>query len=192
MPDTAHLTGSFRTALILGGTRSGKSRYALSLAARFPQPRLFVATCEPRDQEMCCRIENHQNERGPGWETRETPLDLTATLNEVQGGYGVVLIDCLTMWLANLMGEPGADPAGIEAEGQRLVAGLAAARTPTILVSNEVGWGIVPENPLARAFRDQAGWLNQRVAQIADLVVLLVAGIPLLLKVGDPFETEPY
>ena len=183
---------NFKVALILGGARSGKSRYGLSLAEGFPAPRLFLATGEARDAEMAARIAAHQAERGPGWETREAPLEMPEALSDAQGQYGAILVDCLTMWLANLMGEPGADPAGIEAEGQRLVASLAAARTPTILVSNEVGWGIVPENPLARAFRDQAGWLNQRVAQIADLVVLLVAGIPLLLKVGDAFETEPY
>jgi adenosyl cobinamide kinase/adenosyl cobinamide phosphate guanylyltransferase len=181
----APLSGGFRVALILGGTRSGKSRYALSLAARFPEPRLFVATCEPGDEEMCARIDQHRLERGPQWETRETPRQLAATLAAARDGYGVVLVDCLTMWLTNLMLETGDHPAGLQQGLDDFLQALAARRRPTILVSNEVGWGIVPENPLAREFRDQAGRLNQRVAQIADLVVLVVAGIPLLLKVGD-------
>jgi adenosyl cobinamide kinase/adenosyl cobinamide phosphate guanylyltransferase len=186
----APLSGGFRVALILGGTRSGKSRYALSLAARFPAPRLFVATCEPGDEEMCARIEEHRQERGPQWETRETPLKLAETLAGDRDGYGVVLVDCLTMWLTNLMLREPDNPAGLQQGLDDLLQALAARRRPTILVSNEVGWGIVPENPLAREFRDQAGRLNQRVAQIADLVVLVVAGIPLLLKVGDLPEEE--
>jgi adenosylcobinamide kinase/adenosylcobinamide-phosphate guanylyltransferase len=186
----APLSGGFRVALILGGTRSGKSRYALSLAARFPAPRLFVATCEPGDEEMCARIEEHRQERGPQWETRETPLKLAETLAGDRDGYGVVLVDCLTMWLTNLMLREPDNPAGLQQGLDDLLQTLAARRRPTILVSNEVGWGIVPENPLAREFRDQAGRLNQRVAQIADLVVLVVAGIPLLLKVGDLPEEE--
>jgi adenosylcobinamide kinase/adenosylcobinamide-phosphate guanylyltransferase len=181
----APLSGGFRVALILGGTRSGKSRYALSLAARFPEPRLFVATCEPGDEEMCARIAQHRLERGPRWETRETPLKLAAALTAARDGYGVVLVDCLTMWLTNLMLKEQDNPAGLQQGLDDLLQALAARRRPTILVSNEVGWGIVPENPLAREFRDQAGRLNQRLAQLADLVVLVVAGIPLLLKVGD-------
>ena len=172
----------FRLALILGGARSGKSRYGLGLAARCPAPRLFVATCEPRDAEMQARIDNHREERGPDWETREACLDLPDLLTAPPEGYGVILVDCLTMWLSNLMLKEGARPAGIRAEGERLAQALAAARTPTILVSNEVGWGIVPDNPLAREFRDQAGWLHQKVAQVADLVVLVVAGLPAVIK----------
>ncbi|MEW6658764.1 MAG: bifunctional adenosylcobinamide kinase/adenosylcobinamide-phosphate guanylyltransferase [Thermodesulfobacteriota bacterium] len=172
----------FRLALVLGGARSGKSGYALSLAAGFPQPRLFVATCEPRDEEMRARIDNHQQERGPDWETREACLDLPDFLAGPPGGYGVILVDCLTMWLSNLMLKEGANQAGIRAECERLQKALAATSTPTILVSNEVGWGIVPENALARAFRDQAGWLHQRVAEVADLVVLVVAGLPMVIK----------
>jgi len=172
----------FRLALVLGGARSGKSRYALNLAEGFPLPRLFVATCEPRDEEMRARIDNHQQERGPDWETREACLDLPDLLAEPPGGYGVILVDCLTMWLSNLMLKEGARPAGIREECGRLAQALTAARTPTILVSNEVGWGIVPDNPLAREFRDQAGWLHQKVAEVADLVVLVVAGLPVVIK----------
>lgn len=176
------IPSSFRLALILGGARSGKSGYALSLAANFPQPRLFVATCEPRDAEMQARVDNHQRERGPDWETREACLDLPDFLAAPPPGYGVVLVDCLTMWLTNLMLQKGADKAGIQADCERLIKNLAVTRIPTILVSNEVGWGIVPENALARAFRDQAGMLHQQVAAIADLVVLVAAGQPLVLK----------
>jgi len=173
---------TFRLALILGGARSGKSRYALNLAESLPAPRLFVATCEPRDEEMRARIGNHQQERGPDWETREACLDLADFLSAPPDGYGVILVDCLTMWLSNLMLKEGADPDGIRAEGERLAQALAAARTPMILVSNEVGLGIVPDNPLARAFRDQAGWLHQRVVEVADRVVLVVAGLPMVIK----------
>jgi len=176
------ISTTFRLALVLGGARSGKSRYALSLAEGFPPPRLFVATCEPRDEEMAARIENHQRERGPDWETREACLDLPDFLAAPPGGYGVVLVDCLTMWLSNLMLKEDTHKAGIQGECERLLQALVAVRTPTILVSNEVGWGIVPENALAREFRDQAGWLHQKVAQIADLVVLAVAGLPLVIK----------
>ena len=191
MAETAQVPGGFRLALVLGGTRSGKSRYGLSLAARFPEPRLFVATCEPGDAEMAARIDNHRKERGPHWETREAPLDLAATLAEAQGGYGVVLVDCLTMWLSNLMLREGDNQAGIQAGCDRLAQTLAGSRTPTIVVSNEVGLGIVPDNPLAREFRDGAGALHQRLARIADLVVLMVAGIPLVIKVGNLFEGDP-
>jgi adenosyl cobinamide kinase/adenosyl cobinamide phosphate guanylyltransferase len=179
------LAESFRVALVLGGTRSGKSRYGVSLAVKFPAPRLFVATGEAGDAEMAARIQHHQKERGPEWDTKETPLGLPEALLAAQDRYGVVLVDCLTMWLANLMLRDGASAAGTRADGDRLVEVLQGLTTPTILISNEVGWGIVPENPLAREFRDQAGWLHQRVAQNADLVVLVVAGLPLVIKVSE-------
>jgi len=173
---------TFRLALVLGGARSGKSHYALSLAEGFPPPRLFVATCEPRDAEMQARIDNHRQERGPDWETREACLDLPDFLTLLPGGYGVVLVDCLTMWLSNLMLKEEDNKAGVQAECERLQKALAAVRPPTILVSNEVGWGLVPENALAREFRDQAGWLHQKIGRIADLVVLTVAGLPVVIK----------
>ncbi|MFZ5450784.1 MAG: bifunctional adenosylcobinamide kinase/adenosylcobinamide-phosphate guanylyltransferase [Thermodesulfobacteriota bacterium] len=172
----------FRLALVLGGARSGKSSYALSLAESFPLPRLYVATCEPRDEEMQARIDKHQQERGPEWETREVCLDLADFLAQPPAGYGVILVDCLTMWLTNLMLKENARSAGIRRECARLAEALAGGSTPTILVSNEVGLGIVPDNPLAREYRDQAGWLHQKVAQVADLVVMMVAGLPLVIK----------
>ena len=180
----------FRLALILGGARSGKSRYGLGLAARCPAPRLVVATGEPRAAAMEARIEAHQRERGSDWATREVPLELAAALNEAQGHYGVVVVDCLTMWVSNLLLKENASPGSIQTAGENLISTLAQTAAPTILVSNEVGWGIVPDNPLARKFRDQAGWLHQRLAQVADLVVLVVAGVPMLIK-SDLFPGKP-
>ena len=176
--------------MILGGARSGKSRYGLGLAARCPAPRLFVATGEPRDAEMEARIEAHQRERGSDWATREVPLELAAALNEAQDHYGVIVVDCLTMWVSNLLLQEGASPGSIQTAGENLISTLAQTAVPTILVSNEVGWGIVPDNPLARQFRDQAGWLHQRLAQVADLVVLVVAGVPMLIK-SNLFPERP-
>jgi adenosylcobinamide kinase/adenosylcobinamide-phosphate guanylyltransferase len=180
----------FRLALILGGARSGKSRYGLGLAARCPAPRLFVATGEPRDAEMEARIEAHQRERGSDWATREVPLELAAALNNAQDHYGVIVVDCLTMWVSNLLLKEGASQGGIQTACEDLLEALAQTAAPTILISNEVGWGIVPDNPLARKFRDQAGWLHQRLAQVADLVVLVVAGVPMLIK-SDLFPGRP-
>ncbi len=178
----------FRLALILGGARSGKSRYGLGLAGRCPAPRLFVATCEPRDAEMEARIAAHQRERGSDWTTQEVPLKLAATLKAAQDGFGVILVDCLTMWVSNLLLQEGAPKGRIQTACEDLVAALQKTTTPTILISNEVGMGIVPDNPLGREFRDRAGWLHQRLAQVADLVVLVVAGVPLLIKTSDFFR----
>ncbi len=178
----------FRLALILGGARSGKSRYGLGLAGRCPAPRLFVATCEPRDAEMEARIAAHQRERGSDWTTQEVPLKLAATLKAAQDGFGVILVDCLTMWVSNLLLQEGAPKGRIQTACEDLVASLQKTTTPTILISNEVGMGIVPDNPLGREFRDQAGWLHQRLARVADLVVLVVAGVPLLIKTSDFFR----
>jgi adenosylcobinamide kinase / adenosylcobinamide-phosphate guanylyltransferase len=180
-----NLAPNFQVALVLGGARSGKSRYALELAARCPAPRLFVATCEPRDAEMEARIEAHQRERGSDWTTREVPLDLAAALATAPRDHGVILVDCLTMWVANLLAQTEASPGAIQTAGESLAATVAASVTPIILVSNEVGWGIVPDNPLAREFRDQAGWLHQRLARVADLVVLMAAGLPLIVKADN-------
>ena len=165
--------------------------YGLGLAARCPAPRLFVATCEPRDAEMEARIEAHPRERGSDWATREVPLELAAALNEAQGHYGVVVVDCLTMWVSNLLLQEDATPGSIQTAAEGLLTALATTAVPSILISNEVGWGIVPDNPLARQFRDQAGWLHQRLAQVADLVVLVVAGVPVLIK-SDLFTADSY
>ncbi len=171
----------FRVALILGGARSGKSRYALDLAGSRPEPRLYLATGEPGDAEMAARIARHRRERGPGWETREVPRALPQALAAAQGQYQVVLVDCLTLWLANVLSREES-AAAVQVACEALVAAVRAATTPLILVSNEVGLGIVPENPLAREFRDLSGLLHQQLARTADLVLLMVAGLPVRVK----------
>ncbi len=176
-------TQAYRHALILGGARSGKSGYALELAQQFPAPRLFLATAEAGDEEMAARIAQHQRERGEGWDTRETPLDLAEAIAQAQGNYGVILADCLTLWLSNQLLRSSVNN-DHKNKCLEVVDALKNAATPTILVSNEVGWGIVPENPLAREFRDWAGWFHRQLAAAADLVVLMVAGLPLTLKSG--------
>lgn len=162
--------------LILGGARSGKSRHAQGLAEAAGQRRLYIATGEARDAEMADRIARHRAERGAGWETAEAPLEVAAAIGAA--GADVVLLDCLTLWLANVM----LDGRGVEAETDGLLAALAAAPCPVVMVSNEVGMGLVPETPLGRAFRDAQGRLNQRVAAAVPLVTFVAAGLPLRLK----------
>lgn len=166
--------------LILGGARSGKSRYAEGLIAALPPvwnpPWIYVATAEPGDEEMRARIAAHRARRGPSWQTVEAPQELAEAVILAQPA--PVLVDCLTLWLSNLM----LTDADIEAETVRLERALEAATAPIVLVSNEVGSGIVPEHPLGRRFRDLQGALNQRIAARADRVVLMVAGLPLAVK----------
>jgi adenosylcobinamide kinase/adenosylcobinamide-phosphate guanylyltransferase len=164
-----------RSTLVLGGARSGKSRYAERLLEENGVPSVYLATAEAGDAEMAERIRHHRERRGAFWSTIEEPLDLAA---RIAGEARPMLVDCLTLWLSNLL-HAGRD---IERESGRLLDALAAASGPTVLVSNEVGLGIVPENALARAFRDHAGRLNQAVAAAADRVVLMAAGLPLVLK----------
>jgi adenosylcobinamide kinase/adenosylcobinamide-phosphate guanylyltransferase len=162
--------------LVLGGARSGKSRYAESRITRRPAPWLYIATAEAGDAEMAARIAAHKARRGDGWMTIEAPRDLSGALAEHAGI--PILVDCLTLWLSNLM----LAQADIDAEFARLERALEQARGPVALVANEVGSGIVPENALARRFRDLQGVLNQRLAARADCVVLVVAGLPLVMK----------
>ena len=164
--------------LVLGGARSGKSAWAEARAVASGLSPVYLATGEAGDDEMAERIAHHRARRGARWATVEEPLELATALADWSRPDRVVLIDCLTLWLANLM-DAERDP---EAEAERLVATLAILRGPALLVSNEVGLGIVPDNPLARAFRDAAGRLNQRVAAAAQHVVFLAAGLPLTLK----------
>jgi adenosylcobinamide kinase/adenosylcobinamide-phosphate guanylyltransferase len=161
--------------LVLGGARSGKSRHAESLITAGPPPWVYVATAEPLDDEMTARIAAHRARRGAGWCDVEAPRELAAAL---AGIHDAALVDCLTLWLSNLM----LADADIEAEAVRLESALASMAAPVVLVSNEVGFGIVPDNPLARRFRDAQGRLNQRIAARADRVVLMVAGLPLVVK----------
>jgi adenosylcobinamide kinase/adenosylcobinamide-phosphate guanylyltransferase len=170
-----------RLTLVLGGARSGKSRYAETLITALPPPWVYAATGQALDAEMAARIDAHRARRGAGWTTVEAPHDLAAAL--AAHGKAPVLVDCLTLWLSNLM---MAD-ARIEQEIDRLARVLAEAAAPVVLVANEVGSGIVPDNALARRFRDLQGGLNQRIAALADQVVLLVAGLPLYVK-GRPTE----
>ena len=165
-----------KLSLVLGGARSGKSRYAESLIAALPPPWNYVATAEPGDAEMTERIASHRARRGASWCTIEAPRDLAGSLQASNAA--PALIDCLTLWLSNLM-LGGAD---IEAEMERLDHALTGTAAPVVMVANEVGSGIVPDHPLGRRFRDLQGVLNQRIAARADRVVLMVAGLPLALK----------
>jgi adenosylcobinamide kinase/adenosylcobinamide-phosphate guanylyltransferase len=164
-------------ALVLGGARSGKSRHAEALVTALPPPWLYIATGEPRDNEMAARIAEHRARRGAQWQTVEAPRDLAAAIAAAPTG-AAVLVDCLTLWLANVM-LAGSD---VDVEIARLERTLVERGGHTVLVANEVGLGIVPDNALARRFRDSAGRLNQRLAEAADRVVLLVAGIPVKVK----------
>jgi adenosylcobinamide kinase/adenosylcobinamide-phosphate guanylyltransferase len=163
--------------LLLGGARSGKSAYGEALLAAYPQ-RLYLATAAAGDDEMAERIRHHRERRGPGWETVEEPLALATTLVAQARPDRPILVDCLTLWLSNLM----LAERSVEAACQELAATLPGLAGPVVLVANEVGLGIVPDNALARAFRDHAGRLNQRLAQCCQRVVFLAAGLPLLLK----------
>ncbi len=167
-----------RTLLVLGGARSGKSRYGRGLIESCGLEPVLIATATAGDEEMRERIARHRAERGAGWTSIEEPLALVETLARETAPGRAILVDCLTLWLANVM------LAGLdwEAQAERLVAAIGATRGPLVLVSNEVGQGIVPETPLGRAFRDAQGWLNQAVAGACDGVVLVTAGLPALAK----------
>jgi adenosylcobinamide kinase/adenosylcobinamide-phosphate guanylyltransferase len=165
-----------QSTLVIGGARSGKSRYAEQLVMAQPPPWVYLATAEPSDDEMKARIAEHRDRRGGRWQTVEVPLDLAGSLQKTSSA--TALVDCLTLWLSNLM----LAERDIAAEILRLEQVVAARRAPIVLVSNEVGSGIVPDNALARRFRDLQGRLNQRIAANASRVVLMVAGLPMVLK----------
>jgi adenosylcobinamide kinase/adenosylcobinamide-phosphate guanylyltransferase len=167
-----------RLTLVLGGARSGKSRYAEALIEGAAPRALYLATGQALDDEMAERIRHHRARRGAGWTTVEEPLDLAPRLAAVSHAECPILVDCLTLWLANLL-EAGRD---VESEIAGLIDLLPRLAGPVVLVANEVGLGIVPENALARAFRDHAGRLNQAVAARAERVVFIAAGLPLFLK----------
>jgi adenosyl cobinamide kinase/adenosyl cobinamide phosphate guanylyltransferase len=162
--------------LVLGGARSGKSRYAEELIAGHAAPWVYIATAQAFDDEMRTRIARHQARRNSDWRTIEAPTDLAAAI--AGAAMRPVLVDCLTLWLTNLV-LGGHD---IHAAVSALEAALHRRRRPTVLVSNELGLGVVPATPLGRSFRDEAGWLNQRMAARADRVLFMIAGLPMTLK----------
>ena len=170
-----------KLTFITGGARSGKSRLAESLAAAYGEPLGYLATGHAGDGEMAERISRHQARRGAGWQTMEEPLDLAGVLTGHDGYFRAVLVDCVTLWLTNLLLAHD-DPARVLSEVKTLAELLPRLQNPVILVSNEVGMGIVPENRLARTFRDLAGEANELLAAAADEVYVTFSGLPLKLK----------
>jgi adenosylcobinamide kinase/adenosylcobinamide-phosphate guanylyltransferase len=164
--------------LILGGVRSGKSRHAETLA-RSHAPVTVIATATADDEEMAARIARHRRDRPGSFAVIEEPLRLAAALTRASSESRAVIVDCLTLWLSNLLER---DPNALEAETKALATALAASRAECILISNEVGLGIIPPNPLARRFGDAAGSLHQELARVCDRVIFMVAGMPLVVK----------
>ncbi len=173
---------SRRIALVTGAARSGKSLYAEKWAIGRGDRLLYLATAEAKDEEMARRISQHQNRRGKNWITVEEPLDVIRSLWLHNGKVDCAVIDCLTLWISNLLIQRGEDAVHKSVTG--LADNLGSLEFSLILVTNEVGWGIVPDNSLARQFRDLTGWANQRLAEAADEVTLMVAGIPFPIKEG--------
>ena len=172
----SNLTGMGGVTLVLGGARSGKSRYAEALVTAAPKPWTYLATGRAFDDEMRLRIAQHQQKRVPGWTTCEEPIFVEKVLDEA--GKSFVLLDCLTLWLTNLI----LAEQDVFAASERLLEALRCRKGRTVLVGNEVGLGIVPDNVLSRRFRDEAGILHQRIAAEAGRVVFVAAGLPLVLK----------
>lgn len=172
------MSNTFCHLLVLGGARSGKSRYAQAQAEALPGQLVYIATAEALDAEMEDRIARHRDDRGPRWKTVEAPLDLAEAIAAQSGSDSVLLVDCLTLWASNLM--------LVERDVAAAISGLLAVMSDApgkiILVSNEVGLGVVPDNALARRFRDVAGEINQAVAACVDSAVLVTAGLPIVLK----------
>jgi adenosylcobinamide kinase / adenosylcobinamide-phosphate guanylyltransferase len=166
--------------LITGGARSGKSSFALREASKIPGAKAYIATAEGFDDEMRDRIETHKKQRAKDWDTFEEPARIVEVIKEMNGKYSSIIIDCLTLWLSNIMSVN----TDVLDEIEKLALALrdASSLSYIYVVTNEVGMGIVPDNELARRFRDMAGLLNQRVAEYADEVYLLVSGIPLKVK----------
>jgi len=172
--------------LFIGGCRSGKSGAALLQAEQIGADRkIFVATCQPQDAEMHARVERHRQERDATWETIEEPLEIAAIVRQHSGPQTVILVDCLTLWLTNLIVQDALDTT-INQRIERLADALVNTRGSVLLVANDVGMGIVPDNAMSRRFRDWAGSLNQQMAQCAHEVILTVAGIPVPIKSAAP------
>ena len=166
---------------ITGGARSGKSFFAENLAKDLAGKRAYIATAQALDPEMAAKIEKHRRDRDNVWDTYEEPLAVAELLRKLSNRYQVILLDCLTLWLSNVMAHTDGDDA-VTARSQELAAAISNFDGSCIVVSNEVGLGIVPDNPLARKFRDFAGMLNQKIARAADEVYFTAAGIPVKIK----------
>lgn len=182
-PPETHMT-IYRRVLVLGGARSGKSRMAQQWAEAASTTRILIATAQAFDDEMRERIAHHRSERPSSWQVKEAPLDLVPALRTAAAPDRVVLVDCLTLWLSNIM----LDGRNAEHETAALIHELEMLKGPALLVSNEVGQGIVPATALGRSFRDEQGRLNQRIATACDAVVLVAAGCPVLLKPAPPLN----
>ena len=170
-----------RIYFITGGARSGKSTFAERLANGMTGKRAYIATAQALDAEMAERIRNHRERRGAAWDTYEEPLAIAELLMRLNGRYQLALLDCLTLWLSNVMAHSGGDDA-VSSRSDELIAAVERFEGSCIIVSNEVGLGIVPDNPLARKFRDLAGILNQKMAKVADNVYFMTSGIPMKIK----------
>ena len=176
-----------KTIFVIGGCRSGKSQHALDLVEAMPaEEKIFIATCVPQDEEMKQRVDNHQKQRGRKWKTVEAPVKLPQAITGNARANAVVVVDCLTLWMNNLLMEHAEAHDAVkhhaEAQIDELTRAIEAAHGPVVLVSNEVGTGIVPVNKLARIYRDLIGTLNQAVAKASESVVWVVAGIPVTIK----------
>ena len=167
--------------LVLGGARSGKSRWAQAIADKFERV-AYVATAQALDAEMCEKIRRHRDDRPKHWTTLEEPLELASVVSGHDGQFDLMLVDCLTVFVANLLDAAEVDPPGMERRIEMLLDALRTTSSSIVLVSNEVGSGVVPPFPSGRKYRDSLGELNQRIGAIADNVVLMVAGFPLALK----------
>jgi adenosylcobinamide kinase/adenosylcobinamide-phosphate guanylyltransferase len=170
-----------KTILVIGGCRSGKSSHALHLAEQISGQKIFIATCVPQDKEMEQRVLNHRQQRSHVWETIEVPILIPEAIQQYGTKAHVILVDCLTIWINNLIIDDE-DPKKMDSQIRKLTQSIDNSECPVILVSNEVGAGIVPENKLARLFRDIVGFANQKVAACVDQVIWMVAGIPVKIK----------
>lgn len=170
--------------VVLGGARSGKSSWALEYVEKSYDSYMFLATAEVMDEEMAHRVDLHRKARGPKWQLREEPLEIADVLKSNDLDVEAILIDCMTIWLSNVLLKQGAE--NVPVYQNALLQALASCPQSVVIVSNEVGSGIVPEHPLGRQYRDMAGSLNQRLAAAADQAVLIVAGLPIFLKQPHP------
>ena len=170
--------------LITGGVRSGKSRCALELAGQRAQTKCFLATAEALDEEMKARIVQHRKERGSDFFTLEEPIKLASAIQQVQTQHDLILVDCLTLWVSNLLGRFPDTPKQIEAEIKSFLEIVSLRKTDFVFVSNEVGLGLVPDNSMGRQFIDTLGNLNQELGRLSDEVIFMVSGIPNSIKGG--------